>query len=55
MFCNEGGETLERVSQRGGRCPIPGNLQGQGGWASEQPDLFGEVPVHGRGVGLDDL
>ncbi|KAK4823245.1 hypothetical protein QYF61_000212 [Mycteria americana] len=25
----EGGETLEQVAQRGGRCPIPGNIQGQ--------------------------
>jgi len=25
FFYNEGGETLEQVAQRGGRCPIPGN------------------------------
>jgi len=24
MFYSEGGETLAQVSQRGGRCPIPG-------------------------------
>jgi len=49
MFYNEGGETQEQVSQRGGRWPIPGN------GASEQPDLVGDVPAHCRGVGLDDL
>jgi len=26
IFNNEGGETLEHVAQRGGRCPIPGNI-----------------------------
>jgi len=38
VFYNEGGETLSQVAQRGGRCPIPGNIQGQVGWGSEQPD-----------------
>ncbi|KAK4829690.1 LOW QUALITY PROTEIN: hypothetical protein QYF61_006065 [Mycteria americana] len=28
---DEGGETLEQVAQRGSRCPIPGNIQGQVG------------------------
>ncbi|KAK4824080.1 hypothetical protein QYF61_010591 [Mycteria americana] len=27
FFYNEGGETLAQVAQRGGRCPIPGNIQ----------------------------
>ncbi|KAK4822678.1 hypothetical protein QYF61_019547 [Mycteria americana] len=40
---------------RGGRCPIPGNIQGQVGRGSEQPDLVEDVPAHCRGVGLDDL
>ena len=31
------------------------NTQGQGGWDSEQPDLAVGVPVHCRGVGLDDF
>ena len=26
IFYNEGGETLEQIAQRGGRCPIPGNI-----------------------------
>jgi len=34
---DEGGGTLEQVAQRGGRCPVPGNTQGQVGRGSEQP------------------
>jgi len=41
--------------KRGGRCPMPGNIQGQVGWGSEQPDLVEDVPTHCRGVVLDDL
>ena len=29
FFYAEGGETLEQVAQRGGGCPIPGNIQAQ--------------------------
>ena len=36
-------------------CPIPGNIPGQVGRGSEQPDLVEDVPAHGRGVGLGDL
>ena len=49
------GETLEQAAQREGRCPIPGNVQGQVGRGSEQPDLAEDGPAHCRGVGLDDL
>ena len=45
----------EQVSQRGGRCPIPGNIQGQLGMGSEQSDLVEDVPGHFRGLELDDL
>ena len=31
------------------------DLQGQGERGSEQPDLAVGVPVHCRGIGLDDL
>jgi len=55
IFYNEGGETIEQVAQRDGRCPIPGNIQGQAGSGSEQPDLVEDVSAHGTGVGLDDL
>jgi len=55
VFYNEGGETLAQAAQRGGRCPIPGNIQDQGGRGSEQPDLVEDVPAHCRGVGLDGL
>jgi len=39
----------------GGRCPLPGNIQGQVGGGSEKPDLVEDVPAHCRGVGLDGL
>ena len=44
---------LAQVAQRGGRCPIPGTIQGQVGRGSEQPDLVEDVPAHGRG--LDEM
>ena len=34
---------------------MPGNVQGQVGWGSEQPDLVVDVPARCPGVGLDDL
>jgi len=55
IFYNEGGETLEQIAQRGGRCPIPGNIQGLVGQGSEYTDAVEDVPAHCRGVGLDDL
>jgi len=55
IFSNEGGETPGQVAQRGGRCPVPRNPQGQVGWGSEQPGLVEAVPAHCRGIGLDDL
>jgi len=55
IFYNEDGETLAKVAQIGGRGPIPGNIQGQAGWGSEQPDLVEDVPANCRGLGLDDL
>jgi len=51
----QGGETLAQVAQRGGRCPIPGNAQGQAGRGSEHPDPVEAVPAHCRAVGLDGL
>ena len=45
IFYKEGDETLAQVAQRGGRCPIPGSIQGQVGWGSEQPDLVEDVPA----------
>jgi len=49
------GEALEQIDQRGGGCSIPGDIQGQAGQGSEQPDLAVGVPVHCRGVGSDYL
>lgn len=46
---------LEWIVQGGGACPISGNLSGQVGWHSEQPDLVKDIPVHSRGVELDNV
>ena len=45
FFYDESGEALEQVAQRGGRCPIPGNIQDQVGRGSEQPDQVKDVPA----------
>ena len=49
-FYIEGGETLAQVAQRSGGSPVPGNIQGQIGWGSEQPGLVEDVPAHCRGL-----
>jgi len=36
---------LDQVAQRGGRCPIPGNIQGRVGWGPEESDLVEDVPL----------
>ena len=54
-FYSMGGEALQQIAQRCGGWPIPGDTQGQAGQGSEQLDLAVGVPVHFRGVGLDDL
>ena len=48
-------EALAQVAQRGGGCPIPGDIQGQAGQGSEQPDPAVGVPVQCRAVGPDGL
>jgi len=48
-------EALAQVARRGGGGPIPGDIQGQAGQGSEFLDVAVGVPVHCRGVGLDDL
>ena len=54
-FCNKSDEALELVAWRGGGCSVPGDLQGQAGRGSEQPDVDVGVPVHCRGVGLNGI
>jgi len=51
MLHYEGGETLEQVAQRSCGCPLPGGVQGQVGWGSEEHGPVEGVPAHGRGVG----
>ena len=47
--------SFHSVTQRGGRCSIPGDTQGQAGQGSEHPDGAVGVPVHCKGVGPRDL
>jgi len=42
---------MEQVAQRSCACPLPGSVQGQVGWSSEQRGLVEGVRAHGRGVG----
>lgn len=34
---------MAEVAQRGGKCPIPRNIQAQAEWGSEQPNLAEDV------------
>ena len=40
-----------RLPREAVAAPLPGSVQGQVGWSSEQPDLVEDVAAHGRGVG----
>lgn len=50
MFYSEDGDTLEQVAQKGGQYPIAGNIPGQAGQGSKEPDAVEDVPVHCRGI-----
>ena len=52
---NEGGEAWAQVAQRDGGSPVLRDTQDQAARGSEQPNLAVGVPVHCRGVGLDDF
>ena len=51
IFYHESGETLEQIVQRSTGGLIPGNIQGQVGWNSDQPGLVEDIPAHCRGLG----
>ena len=40
-----------RLPREAVSAPLPGSVQGQVGWSSEQPGLVEVVLAHGRGVG----
>ena len=44
FFYVKGSEALEQVAQRGSGCPILGDIQGQAGWGSDQPNLTSSCP-----------
>ena len=52
---DKGSEALQQVARSDGGCPIPGDIRGQIGSDSEQPDVAIGISVHCRGVGLDGL
>jgi len=39
------GETVEQIAKRGSGGPIPGNIQGQVGWGSQEHGLVEDVPA----------
>lgn len=43
---------MEKVVQRSGRFPTPGNIHGQVDWDSEQPDRVEDIPADCKRVGL---
>lgn len=47
FFCGEGGETGTGCPERWWM-PLPGNIQGQVGWGSEQSGLVQDAPAHCR-------
>lgn len=49
FFYHEGAETREQVAQRGGRCLILVNIQGQAGCGFEQLGVVEGVPAHLQG------
>lgn len=53
IIYDEGGEEPLHIFQRGSRCPIAGNIQGQVGRGSEQSDLVEDNPVITWSIGLD--
>lgn len=55
IFYSEDGKTLEQLAQRGGRCHIPGSVQGQVGQDSEQCGPVEDACAHCKGIGLDYL
>lgn len=51
----DNGETLAQVAHIGGRCQIPGKIQGQVGQGHGQPHQVEDLHAHCRGIGLEDI
>ena len=52
-YYSKNNEALEQVAQKCGGSPVSGDIQGQAGPGSEQPDPTVDVPFHHRVVGLE--
>lgn len=37
------GDTQEQIAQRGGGCPVPGNIRGNSAWGSVEDITAGEL------------
>ena len=46
---------MKQIAQRSCGCFITGSVRVQFGWGLEQPGLVKDFPVHGKGLGLDNL
>ena len=55
FFYNKDIKALEQVAQRAGGCSIPGDIQSQSRWGSEQHDQAVGVPLHCKRLGLVGL
>lgn len=55
FYYNKSTEALEQVCPERGWCLIPRDIPDQAGWGSKQSDRAVDVPVHCRGVGLDNF
>ena len=55
VFYSESDEALEQVFQRCSSSPVSGDIQGWAELGSEQPGQAVDIPVHCKGVGIDDL
>jgi len=51
----QGMGTWMGVEMGAGMASIPGDIQGQDGWGSEQTDPVEDIPAYCRGLGLDGL
>lgn len=52
-FFTQSDESLGHIAQTSCGCPV--SVQGQPGWGFEQSGLVEGVPVHSRGLALDDF
>lgn len=55
MLVSSSGRKPYVTDQKGCRCPIPGNFEGEAGLGSEEPDEPEDVPAYWGWIGLAGL